>query len=294
MKVKLPKAGVYVVAVSGGVDSMVLLDLLYKTYKDKAGYRIIVAHMDHGTRSDSYLDRRLVEDKAKEYSFRSISKKVNLGKEASEDVARTARYNFLKEVANANQADYILTAHHEDDLIETAIINLLRGTGRKGLSAIINNRKVLRPLLNYPKKEILDYAKANQINWHEDSTNENETYLRNYIRKNLMPELKPSARHQLVELINKTADINVEADEIIDSLVSVNQDVLSRQLFIALPHDAAKEVLASWLRHNGIGAFKKSTLERLTVSAKIGTTGQIYPVQNRVNLKIYKDKLALE
>src|SRR3989338_6989044 len=90
-----------------------------------------------------------------------------LGKAASEETARQARYEFLDKVKRKYKADAIITAHHQDDLIETAFLNILRGTGRKGLSSIVNP-KIRRPILNVPKAEILAYAKQHHLKWYED------------------------------------------------------------------------------------------------------------------------------
>jgi tRNA(Ile)-lysidine synthase len=294
MKLELPKPGVYVVAVSGGVDSMVLLDLVNKLGQQNSSFKFIVAHLDHGIRPDSYIDKDLVENKAKELNIEFIAKKVNLGKDASEEEARKVRYKFLSDVLKQKKALAILTAHHEDDLIETAIINILRGTGRKGLTSIMGTGKIIRPLLGSTKQEIINYARTNDIVWREDITNKQEKYLRNYIRGHITTKLKPSIKAQLLDLINNMAVLNKEIDSLIDECTDTKDVYLNRKFFVSLPHKVAKEVLASWLRHNGIRSFKKSTLERLTVNAKIGTTGQLFPVQDKVNLKIYKDKLALE
>jgi tRNA(Ile)-lysidine synthase len=172
------KPGKYVVAVSGGVDSMVLLDLL----RSLPGVELIVAHFEHGVREDSDEDRKLVEKAAKQYGLAFVCEHGNLGAGISEAAAREARYAFLNRVKAQNDAQAIITAHHEDDLLETAILNILRGTGRKGLSSLGSTEDIIRPLLHVSKKTIRDYATAHGIAWHEDSTNESDVYLRNYIR----------------------------------------------------------------------------------------------------------------
>ena len=112
--------GTYVVAVSGGVDSMVLLDLLAK----QPDIKLIVAHYDHGIRSDSKLDRELVASSAKKYKIPFVYESGNLGPGTSENQARIARYNFLRKVQKESKADAIVTAHHQDDALETAILNI--------------------------------------------------------------------------------------------------------------------------------------------------------------------------
>src|SRR4051794_16456164 len=124
--------GKYVVAVSGGVDSVGLLDLL----RMDPGVKLTVSHFDHGIRDDSHLDRAHVQALARRYQLPFVYDKGALGPGASEAEARTARYQFLDNVKTKTGAHAIVTAHHQDDVLETAIINLLRGTGRKGLSSL--------------------------------------------------------------------------------------------------------------------------------------------------------------
>src|SRR5882724_1815869 len=133
------KPGRYVVATSGGVDSMALLHLLYQMSRDSdAGWWLTVAHFDHGIRSDSAEDRQLVQAIARQYGLPFVYDEGRLGPGASEATARQARYSFLHQVLGASGARAIMTAHHQDDVLETAIFNLIRGTGRKGLTSLGN------------------------------------------------------------------------------------------------------------------------------------------------------------
>jgi tRNA(Ile)-lysidine synthase len=108
------------------------------------------------------------------------SKREELGKQASEELARDRRYAFLRSVAEKHDAR-IMTAHHADDAVETIAINLLRGTGWRGLAVIDSD--IVRPLLDMGKQDILDYAKSHNLQWREDSTNASDAYLRNRIRR---------------------------------------------------------------------------------------------------------------
>ncbi|HET7827717.1 MAG TPA: tRNA lysidine(34) synthetase TilS, partial [Candidatus Saccharimonadales bacterium] len=176
MKIEVP-SGKYVLAVSGGVDSMTLLDLL----SNLSGVDFIIAHFNHGTREDSDLDEALVTAAAGRYGRLLEIGRGGLGPKASEDTARRARYAFLEAIRQKHGAKKIITAHHQDDLIETALLNILRGTGRRGLSAMADNPDVLRPLLNISKSEIISYVRRQKLAWREDSTNQDTDYLRNYI-----------------------------------------------------------------------------------------------------------------
>jgi len=165
------------VAVSGGIDSMVLLDMLAKTY-DPAS--LVVAHFDHGIRPDSQRDATFVQQAAARYGAVFETRREELGANASEALARNRRYTFLRELAEKYQAP-IVTAHHLDDVVETAAINMTRGTGWRGVAAM--SSAVQRPLLNQEKTELVAYAKKNHITWREDSTNATDAYLRNRLRR---------------------------------------------------------------------------------------------------------------
>src|SRR5688572_18243464 len=167
--------GKYVVAVSGGVDSMVLLDLL----RERPKLELIVAHFDHGIRKESARDRKLVQRIAKSYDLPFFYAEGNLGPKAGEALAREARYAFLRKIQEEQGAKAIITAHHQDDMLETAIMNLLRGTGRRGLSSLKSRKELVRPMLEWTKKGIREYAEERDLVWAEDVTNDDERYLRN-------------------------------------------------------------------------------------------------------------------
>lgn len=164
MKVNWPKPGKYVVAVSGGVDSMALLDLL----QAHGDYELVVAHLDHGIRSDSGEDRQLVEQAAEAVGLPFFYKEAKLGAGTSEAAARKVRYAFLNKIKTKQGAAAIITAHHQNDVLETAIINIIRGTGRKGLTSLGSN-EIVRPLLNVSKAALIQYAKKHNLQWREDS-----------------------------------------------------------------------------------------------------------------------------
>jgi tRNA(Ile)-lysidine synthetase-like protein len=294
MEIDLPGSKTYVAAISGGVDSMVLLDLLIKN-RELNNWQIIVAHINHGIRHDSLEDQQLVEKTAHENGLMFESTSLNLAANASESLARTKRYEFLESLVSKYKADAIITAHHQDDLIETAIINLIRGTGRKGLSPLINNKTRLRPLINYSKPDLINYAKGNKINWREDSTNSDPSYLRNYIRLNILPGLDASARLKFVSVIHSMSTINAELDAGLSDLTKchMQSNELDRNWFTLLPHNLAREVLASWLRANNLASFNRLTLERLVVSAKVARARALCPIYSNRYLIINKTTLSL-
>jgi tRNA(Ile)-lysidine synthetase-like protein len=298
MDVVLPKSGTYVVAVSGGVDSRVLLDVLYKHGKlqDNSKFIFIVAHLDHGIREDSAEDRRFVQALAKEYGLPFTYNTISLGSGASEAQARSARYGFLHNAMSTSGAQAIITAHHQDDLLETAVINILRGSGRKGLTALSSRPELLRPFLGVPKSELIAYAKEQGLSWREDTTNQDDAYLRNYVRHNMLPRFDNQARAQLLAIIDNLKDLNFELDkQLLEQLQAQGTpDTIHRLWFNSLPHIVAKETLASWLRAQQLRNFDSKTLERLVVSAKAARAGQQFSLPGDHIMKVGKEYLALE
>ncbi len=180
-------------AVSGGVDSMVLMHLFHKL-----PYKFLVAHVNYNLRGeDSGKDAQLVESSCQDLGIeflyknvdtRDISEKSN---KSIQMVARDVRYEWFEELMKVHELDYILTAHHADDNLETALFNLTKGTGISGLRGIpIRNEKRVRPLISFSKESIYEYAKEKGIVWREDKTNDDPKYTRNRIRSEVIPELR--------------------------------------------------------------------------------------------------------
>jgi tRNA(Ile)-lysidine synthetase-like protein len=263
--------GKYVVAVSGGVDSVSLLHLLAQ----QPQLQLTVAHFDHGIREDSDLDQQLVAEQARRLGLSYVFNRGGLGAGTSEAEARQARYGFLRQVQAATGAQALVTAHHQDDLLETAIINILRGTGRKGLSSLSDRRDIRRPLLHVPKADLRAYAREQGLVWREDSTNADTTLTRNYIRHVLLPRLSAADKQQLLSYVRHVGVLNRAIDHELATLLHLqpSKQLIDRADFIMLPHVVAKELLAEWLRGHGIRSFDSKMLERLVVAIKTGRSG---------------------
>ncbi len=291
MEVALTRPGKYVLAVSGGVDSMALLHAL----RDRPEYELVVAHLDHGIRADSAEDRRLVERSARDLGLPFFYKGAGLGPCASEADARKARYDFLEAVRHGQGARAIVTAHHQDDALETAVINMLRGTNRKGLTSLVGREGVERPLLHVSKRDIIAYAQANGIAWREDSTNSDTDYLRNYVRHRLLPRFDDEHREQLLGIIDRAHATNAELDTVLGAELERRRKSggLDRMWFVQLPHPVARETLAAWLRDEGIRDFDSKTLERLVVAAKTARPGKAFDIRRGTSMRVGTRDLAL-
>ncbi len=292
--------GKYIIAVSGGVDSMVLLDLASKLENAE----LVVAHFDHGIHDRSAEYCEFVKDEAEALGLEFVSEEGTLGPGTGEAKAREARYKFLNKVKAEYRAGAILTAHHRDDLLETAIINLLRGSGRKGLSSLKSTDEIRRPLLAYTKEEIKDYAKKRGLAWREDPTNTDISYLRNYVRLKIIPRLSEKQKKQLMGLIDSQGETNRALEELIAKVLqqAVIKDEkneliakklqLNKKVLIGLNHDLSKELMAELLRFRKI-PFDSKLLEKAVTFAKTARTGKKFVLSKKHYFEVSGDKVIL-
>ncbi len=299
-KVIWPVAGKYILAVSGGVDSVVLLDLLVS----KAGpWKLIVAHFNHGIRDDSSKDEDLVKSLADNYGLEFVSAQGKLGEKTSEDKARVARYKFLRQMRKKYKADKIITAHHLDDRIETALFNIQRGTGRVGMIPFSKDTDLLRPLRDVYKDEIVAYAKKNKLQWVEDQTNSNLNYARNAIRRKTIPKIekaRPSFKTEfaklLVELEADSNRIEILLEKRFDAIgvIDSNQIKLDRNALISMNLDLLNEFLYHCLRKLDAGAeIQKPQLRRLSHFCKTAKLDALCPVSGKLYARAKRSEIIL-
>ena len=235
-----------ILAVSGGIDSMVLFDM-FKNDPDA-----IVAHFNHGTRPSADDDQKFVERVANEFHHSFFTEKQMLGADVSEESARAARYDFLKRIAR-EQNGKIYTAHHANDLLESIAINLIRGTGWRGL-APMSSPDVSRPLLKWTKSDIYQYAAAHQITFRQDPTNQEEKYLRNRLRP-LIRNLPDSAKNELLNSSEHQQKLKNEIENTLNELLP-SSGIYERTWFSDLPESVAIELLRAALVRAGLSATR--------------------------------------
>ena len=214
-----------VVAVSGGPDSMCLIDSLYRL-KDELGFDVIVAHVNHGIRKESDNEKEYVSDyclKRKipfNYLKVDIPKLSKENKVSEETCGRMVRYDFFEKIRKENKADVIAVAHNLNDNIETILLNQIRGCGLKGLIGMdFKFNKIIRPLLTIEKKDILLYNNELELHPCFDKTNEEDIYLRNKVRLQLIPylqELNPN----FVTNISRMRNILKEDNDFIEDFTN--------------------------------------------------------------------------
>ena len=196
----------FLCAVSGGVDSMVLNDLL-----NKSKLNFSVASCNYKIRKESDQEIEMIKSICKRNNIRFYSKVIKSQTENNGNsfqmIAREKRYKWFNELMSDNNYDYLLTAHHADDNVETILLNLTRTTGLRGFIGIPESKnKILRPLINFGKDDILSYAKNNRLDWSEDSSNSSDIYFRNKIRRNVIPilkEINPSLKNSISSSIKR-------------------------------------------------------------------------------------------
>ena len=276
---EIPLVKTYVVAVSGGVDSVVLLDALARRqtiagvdpWRGTAPGELVVAHFDHGIRDDSAEDAVFVRELAQQYGLVYESVREELGADASEELARTRRYVFLADVCRRHHGR-VVTAHHANDVAESIAINITRGTGWLGL-AVMNTALIVRPLLGVSKREILAYAHENGLKWREDSTNASDAYLRNRIRKKGIDD---DVVWQLAALRARQCRLQAEISMEIDRLETVPP--YSRYFLSHCGDVAADEVLKHILLYETGNGQTGPTRARLLHAIKTARHGTHTPI----------------
>jgi tRNA(Ile)-lysidine synthase len=273
---KFPPRCRYLIGVSGGRDSVSLLHWLVEL-----GYRkLIVCHLNHRLRGrSSDADARFVERLAAKYqidfeigsaNIRALGKKKKM---SIETAAREARYTFFAETARRRNCRTIFVAHHADDLVETFLINLFRGAGNAGLSAMreISTRRIdgidltiARPFLCVWRKEIDDYVDEHRLRFREDATNKNLTPLRNRIRHRIVPYLEKTVGRSIRQNIWRTAIIAADEEKWIESELpdSTHAD-LSVVKLRALPIALQRRALLKWLRAQNVSDVGFDAIERV-------------------------------
>lgn len=220
----LPATRDYRVAYSGGLDSTVLLHLL-ATLRPQLGGELSAIHIDHGIHPSSHEWGEGCANYCRQLGIPLTVRRVEVvrGKEGGlEAAARHVRYAAFESLLEADQL--LLTAHHRDDQAETLLLQLLRGAGTPGLAAMPRLRPLgagalARPLLDLSRRQLLDYAEAQQLRWHEDPSNSDTAFERNYLRHDLLPELRK--RHPaIVTTLARTAHHLGESLELLDQLAA--------------------------------------------------------------------------
>lgn len=304
---QLTTAQTVVVAVSGGPDSMALLSLLIEV-KKKLSIKIICAHVNHNMRIESKQEKKMIEDYCLKngvvFEYMEI---LNYNKGNFHNEARKKRYDFFEKLIEKYQAKYLFTAHHADDLAETILIRLNRGSTLKGYAGFAKISKlgkysIVRPLINISKDDILSFVKQNEIPYAIDCSNLKDVYTRNRIRKYIIPKLKEENSN----ILNKFYQFS---ETLLDYYNYVDKIVLNKYGLIcddnSLDVDKFKKeeeliqinILRKWLHSyykneiNKISNRHVNALYRLINSSKVN---KMIELPNRILAYKTYDKVILE
>lgn len=289
----------YIVAVSGGVDSVCLLDMLARTNSSQQSSdgirqlqgatfsRVIVAHVNHGIRDDAAADARFVAGLARQYQKPFVSVELKLGKGASEERARTARYDFLFELAKKHSAT-LITAHHADDMVETIAINSERGTGWRGL-AVLARPGVVRPLLGLTKQQLYDYALEHRLEWVEDSTNQTDAYLRNRLRRVISDRSVDYT--VMAQLRAKQLQLRSAIDYEVARINARHRS--SRHFLTQIDEQVAMELLGAELQLLMGRRPTRPQLQRALLAVKTGKAGSRHHIGEKIVLQLTARKYQM-
>lgn len=285
-------------AVSGGIDSVVMLDILYRL-----GIDIGVAHCNfklRGIESDEdevfvkmQCEKKQIPLFVKQFDTEHYSIEHKLSIQLA---ARKLRYDWFEELLEEQQFDFLLTAHHLDDSLETFLINFTRGTGLQGLTGIpVQNDKIIRPLLCLSRNEIENYAKENTIAWREDSSNESDKYFRNKLRHDVIPilkELNPGLLHSFENTIknlqNSQALVEDAASIAFKKVVIKGEDKLIISIPKLLEYSNFRAYLYQWLNSYGFTAWEDIYNLVNAQSGKQIFSGTHFLLKNREELILSK------
>ena len=275
----------YLIGVSGGADSVVLLRLLHAL-----GYRkLVVAHLDHGLRgrastADATFVRKLAEqlDYPAVIAREKVAKLAQANKQSIETAARIARYAFFAQTAREHRFAHLFLAHHADDQVESVLMSLFRGAGSNGLGGMreastqtIDKKRleIYRPLLGIWRSEILEQATKEKWSFREDASNDDRIFLRNRVRHDLVPQLEDTFQRDVRTAVTRLAQQSSAESDYLDSLVQTDaeQATLSVPKLRQQPIALQRRLLFLWMKAQKVSKVDFNLVERARALISPGT-----------------------
>lgn len=299
---KLPEeSGMFIAGVSGGPDSMALLYIMHRLELD-----VTVMHCNYQVRGeDSDKDQHLVEEVCQLWNLECISVRLDPDERDNENFqlwARNRRYSIFRDLKNELEADYIVTAHHQDDQLETILQKVLRGSGIsawKGIKAVDGD--LFRPLLGTDKSEIMTFVQEQHIPYRIDSSNEESTYARNFLRHQWFPalhDLFPGWEKNILKLPERAREYDAMSDFIFE-MISDKSNTINIDPFLKLPEEIQLSMLFKFLHQNMPGVELSEGLlhEAMNItslqagkSIEIGGKYILYKDRDQIILNRTKDR----
>ena len=266
-----------VVGVSGGPDSISLLHILNKFYKNNIlDFEIIVAHVNHQIREEANDDEEYVREYCEKNNIKFYAKRIDVIKYANnnkmglEEAGRKIRYDFFDEILEKEHANKIAIAHNKNDKAETIIMNIIRGSGISGLRGIepIRDNKYIRPIIECERAEIEKYADENDLNPRIDKTNFENDCTRNKIRNIVLPYIKKEFNSNIIETMNRLSNLAIETDEYIQKQVLEIHDEIKIE-------ETKKNIVLDLKKFNSKDILIRKRLLIYTISKVLGNSQNI-------------------
>ena len=265
-----------VIGVSGGPDSITLLDMLLKIKQEKIiDFDLVVCHINHMIREEAIQDEEYVQKFCEKYNIECFIKRINIeelskrDKIGTEEAGRKVRYEFFYEILNKTSSNKIATAHTANDNAETVLMNIIRGSGTSGLKGIEPKReKLIRPLIQCTRNEIEEYCEKNNLKPRIDKTNFENIYTRNKIRNMLIPYIKENFNPNIIETINRLSDLSKLENEYLENQTKIAYNTIVQE--------QTKEYIALDLKQfNLLEKVIKNRLVLYTINELFGTKNGI-------------------
>ena len=283
-----------VCGISGGPDSICMLDILIKIRNSKKiNFEIVVCHVNHLIREEATLDEEYVADFCKKNNIKYFIKRIDIkelsnnNKQGIEETGRNARYEFFNEIFKNENANKIAIAHNKNDKAETIIMNILRGTGIAGLKGIepIRANKYIRPLIETDRNEIEKYCKMNNLNPRIDKTNFINDCNRNKVRNIVIPYIKEEFNSNIINTLERLACVITEEDEYIKKIIrnSFNNVKI---------HEDKNNIVLDWKKFRVIEDFMKKRIIMYSIEKVLGSMQNIEKVNIEDILKLCTNNIG--
>ena len=288
-----------VVAVSGGPDSMCLLNIL-KNLRQKFNIELFVAHINHMIREEADSETEYVKNYCERNNIKCFIKRANVlemakeQKKGTEEMGRIVRYDFFEYVANEVSADKIAIAHTENDNAETILMNLMRGASLEGLKGIEPIRgKYIRPLIECNREEIEKYCEINKLDPKFDKTNNDNTYTRNKIRNLLIPYIKKEFNPNIIETLNRLAVLARQDATYFNKIVKESYaDILLYENINNLNENLEKYIILDLKKFNKLEYVIKSRVLLYSINKLLGTTKGIEKINIEDMIKLCEKNIG--
>lgn len=291
-----------VVGVSGGPDSMTLLNVLINIKENsKIKYNIVVAHINHGIRKEAEEETKYVEDFCKTNNIECFIKRekveelAKVQKIGTEEAGRKLRYEFFDEVLKKVNGNKIATAHNANDNSETVLMNILRGSGTSGLKGIEVNRenKFIRPLIEIERKEIEEYCKDNNLNPKIDMSNKENIYTRNKIRNILLPLIEEQFNPNIVNSLNRLSEIAKEENDYIQKQVEkIYKEIVVKEYLGEEYFEGNNTIILDLKKFNNQEKVIKNRITLYTINKVLGTSQNIEKIHITDIIKLCENNIG--